>query len=182
MKTIWILVADSSRAKIFEAHGAMRGVHEIETFSNPEGRAHNRDLKTDGSGRYFGKGERNQGHTAAPQVEPVPAAAVVALAAGSVAPPAPAVPEEPVQERSADEPYIETPRCSTCNECTQINNRMFAYDENQQARIVDATAGTFRQLVEAAESCQVAIIHPGKPKNPDEPGLEELLKRAEAFR
>jgi hypothetical protein len=46
---------------------------------------------------------------------------------------------------------------------------------------VDPDAGTYRQLVEAAESCQVAIIHPGKPKNPDEPGLEELLKRAEAF-
>ena len=70
MKTIWVLVADSSRAKIFEAQGAMRDVHEIETFSNPEGRAHNRDLKTDGSGRYFGKGEHSQGHTAAPQVEP----------------------------------------------------------------------------------------------------------------
>ncbi len=29
--------------------------------------------------------------------------------------------------------------------------------------------------------CQVAIIHPGKPRNPNEPGLEELMKRAEAF-
>ena len=58
---------------------------------------------------------------------------------------------------------------------------MFAYDENKQARIVDASAGTFKQLVEAAEACQVAIIHPGKPKNPNEPGLEDLLKRAEAF-
>ena len=108
-----------------------------------------------------------------PQAEPVPAAPVAAAAA-----PAAAVPE---QERDPDEPYIETPRCSTCNECTQINNRMFAYDDNQQARIVDASAGTYKQLVEAAESCQVAIIHPGKPKNPNEPGLEELLKRAEAF-
>ncbi len=59
---------------------------------------------------------------------------------------------------------------------------MFAYDENKQARIVDASAGTYRQLVEAAENCQVAIIHPGKPKDPNEPGLDELLKRAEAFR
>jgi len=81
----------------------------------------------------------------------------------------------------SDEPYIETPRCSTCNECIQINNRMFAYNDNQQASIVDASAGTYRQLVEAAESCQVAIIHPGKPKDPNEPGVEELLKRAEAF-
>ena len=34
---------------------------------------------------------------------------------------------------------------------------------------------------EAAESCQVSIIHPGKPRNPNEPGLDELLKRAEPF-
>jgi hypothetical protein len=58
---------------------------------------------------------------------------------------------------------------------------MFAYDANKQARIVDANAGSYRQLVEAAESCQVAVIHPGKPKNPNEPGLEDLLKRAELF-
>ena len=36
-------------------------------------------------------------------------------------------------------------------------------------------------LVQAAEACQVAIIHPGKPKNPNEPGLEELLERAKPF-
>ena len=38
------------------------------------------------------------------------------------------------------------------------------------------------QLVEAAESCQVAIIHPGKPRDPNEAGLTELLARAEPFR
>jgi hypothetical protein len=27
----------------------------------------------------------------------------------------------------------------------------------------------------------VAIIHPGKPWNPSEPGLEELLERAKPF-
>ena len=88
---------------------------------------------------------------------------------------------EPEPEKSPDEAYIETPRCSTCNECTTVNNRMFAYNENQQAYIADINAGTYAQLVEAAESCQVAIIHPGKPRNPNEPGLEELLKRAAAF-
>ena len=31
------------------------------------------------------------------------------------------------------------------------------------------TRGTYRQLVEAAESCQVAIIHPGKPRNRTSP-------------
>jgi hypothetical protein len=58
---------------------------------------------------------------------------------------------------------------------------MFAYDDNKQAYIKDATAGTYRELVEAAEACQVAIIHPGKPLNPDEPGLEELVARAKPF-
>ena len=81
----------------------------------------------------------------------------------------------------SDEPYIETVRCSSCNECIQLNGKMFAYDANQQAYIVDPDAGTYRELVEAAESCQVAVIHPGKPRNPTEPGLEELLKRAEPF-
>ena len=58
---------------------------------------------------------------------------------------------------------------------------MFAYNENKQAYIANPDAGTYAQLVEAAESCQVSIIHPGKPRNPAEPGLPDLLKRAEAF-
>ena len=107
-----------------------------------------------------------------------PAAAPAAPAAAG-APAAPVVEQEP--ERSPDEAYIETARCSTCNECTTINAKMFAYDGNKQAYIADVNAGTYAQLVEAAESCQVSIIHPGKPRNPKEPGLEELLKRAEPF-
>jgi hypothetical protein len=114
-------------------------------------------------------------------------------AAASPAAAAPA-PPEPLREsaevvdstatadrRSPGEPYIETPRCSSCNECIQLNGRMFKYNENKQAYIADASAGTFRELVEAAESCQVSIIHPGLPRRQDEPGLEELLQRAEAF-
>jgi ferredoxin len=91
------------------------------------------------------------------------------------------VPEAPV-EKASDEAYIESPRCTSCNECTNVNPRMFAYNENNQAYIKDLTAGTYAQLVEAAESCQVSIIHPGKPRDPDEPDLEALIKRAEPFR
>jgi ferredoxin len=108
-------------------------------------------------------------HVSAPAAHAAPAA--VAAVAEAV--------EEP--ERNPDEAYIETMRCSTCNECIQLNGNMFAYDGNQQAYIKDVNAGTYAQLVEAAENCQVAVIHPGKPRNPDEPGLEELLKRAEPF-
>ena len=58
---------------------------------------------------------------------------------------------------------------------------MFAYDANKQAYIADINAGTYRELVEAAETCQVSIIHPGKPRNSNEPGIADLLKRAEPF-
>lgn len=104
---------------------------------------------------------------------------------------APHVAVEPVPEEVAEvaevepaattEPFIETSRCTTCDECTDINKVMFAYDENKQAYIADADAGTYRELVEAAENCQVCIIHPGQPKNPDEPDLEALIARAATF-
>jgi ADP-ribose pyrophosphatase YjhB (NUDIX family) len=112
-----------------------------------------------------------------------PAPAVSAPVAGAPAPaaPAPATAEAAEPEAPSDEPYIETPRCTTCNECTNLNNRLFVYDANKQAYIADINAGTYRELVEAAESCQVSIIHPGKPRNPKEPGLDELMKRAAPF-
>jgi hypothetical protein len=103
--------------------------------------------------------------------------AVAAAAATAAA----AVSEPAETQRSSDDPYIETARCTSCNECTLINDKMFAYDANKQASIVNPDAGTYRQLVEAAEGCQVSIIHPGKPRNPNEPGLDELIKRAEPF-
>lgn len=96
--------------------------------------------------------------------------------------PAPESPPEPEEETLIlDEPYIETVRCTTCNECTQLNPRLFAYNENQQAYLKDLSAGSYRDLVLAAEKCPVRIIHPGKPRDPNEPGLDELRKRAEPF-
>jgi pyruvate-ferredoxin/flavodoxin oxidoreductase len=79
------------------------------------------------------------------------------------------------------EAYIETARCTTCNECTTLNSRMFAYNESKQAYIKDARAGTFAELVTAAERCPAGLIHPGTPLNPKEKNLEKWIKRAEAF-
>jgi ferredoxin len=102
------------------------------------------------------------------------------ISAESPAPAAETAAAEPAPIAS-DEAWIETPRCTTCNECTELNNRMFAYNDDMQAYIADLSAGSFRELVEAAETCQVAIIHPGKPQDPGEPGIEELIARAEPF-
>jgi hypothetical protein len=117
---------------------------------------------------------------AAPQANVAVAAPAEALAAPAAVAAAPAA-VEAAPERPSDEPYIETARCTSCNECTQINDKMFGYDANKQASIINPDAGTYRQLVEAAENCQISIIHPGKPRNPNEPGLDELMKRAEPF-
>jgi pyruvate-ferredoxin/flavodoxin oxidoreductase len=92
-----------------------------------------------------------------------------------------------VGEETADdegirlEPYIETARCTTCDECIDINSELFAYDENKQAYIKDPTAGSFKEIVQAAERCTAMIIHPGDPLDPNEPDLEKWLERAEPF-
>jgi ferredoxin len=98
--------------------------------------------------------------------------------------PAVAEPDEKTAEKEfvvIEEPYIDSYLCTSCNDCININSRMFAYNENKQAYIKDASAGTFKELVKSAEKCPARIIHPGKPKDPNEPGLDKLIKRAEPF-
>ncbi len=61
-----------------------------------------------------------------------------------------ATPAEPAAEAAAEKPpsdeaWIETARCPSCNECQNINDKMFAYNENKQAYIKDINAGTYRQ-------------------------------------
>lgn len=110
-----------------------------------------------------------------------PPAAETGSGAGGDSDSATAVAEPVEEEVSFDEPWIDTPLCTSCNDCTAINPLVFVYDANKQARIGDAKAGTYAQLVAAAEKCPAHCIHPGKPLNPDEPNLEELIQRAEPF-
>ncbi len=116
--------------------------------------------------------------------ETAPLVADGRVGAVAVEAPAPAVdaPAEGEDDALALEPWIETARCTTCDECTKLNSRMFAYNEKKQAYIKDAAAGSFKDLVLAAERCPVEIIHPGTPRNPKEKNLEKWLKRAERFR
>jgi len=105
----------------------------------------------------------------------------VAVAGPAVATAAPAAAEAEEEVGLVMEPYIEMARCTTCHECTNINKRMFAYNDKKQAYIKDPRAGTFKELVMAAERCPVRIIHPGTPLNPKEKDLEKWMKRAEPF-
>jgi ferredoxin len=90
-------------------------------------------------------------------------------------------PEEDEEELSFDEPWIDSMLCTSCDDCLALNKLMFVYNGDKQATIKDPKAGTYAQLVQAAELCPAKCIHPGKPLDPNEPGLDELIKRAEPF-
>jgi protein required for attachment to host cells len=51
MSKIWVVAADSSRARFFTADKPAGGLNEVETLSNPEGRLHEGDLVSDRGGR-----------------------------------------------------------------------------------------------------------------------------------
>ena len=89
--------------------------------------------------------------------------------------------EEAEDELSFDEPWLDTAMCTTCDDCMGVNKMMFAYNGDKQAFIKDVNAGTYADLVAAAEICPAKCIHPGKPLNPNEPGLDELIARAAPF-
>jgi ferredoxin len=109
---------------------------------------------------------------------PPPAAYV---AAPEAVEPEPAEEEEEEEAVSFDEPYIDTVLCTTCNECTNLNPRLFKYDGNKQAYLADIAAGTFEDLVVGAEKCPAKCIHPGKPRDGDATATAEMLTRAEPF-
>jgi ferredoxin len=116
-----------------------------------------------------------------PAAKPAPARAPqeTAAAAAEAAPEETAEPEE--EELSFDEPWLDTAACTTCDDCMGINKMMFAYNDDKQAYLKDPKAGTYEDLVRAAEICPAKCIHPGKPLNPNEPNLEELMARAAPF-
>ncbi|MGF1645047.1 MAG: thiamine pyrophosphate-dependent enzyme [Thiotrichales bacterium] len=77
--------------------------------------------------------------------------------------------------------WVETPECTACDECILINPKIFAYNDAKQAVIVDPKAGSYKDIVKAAEKCTAGCIHPGTPFNPAEKGLDQLVKRAAKY-
>ena len=64
MTNTWLLVANRTRARILEIKSVRDQPIERVAFANPAGRAHERDLDSDAAGRFYGKGEREQAHSA----------------------------------------------------------------------------------------------------------------------
>ena len=77
--------------------------------------------------------------------------------------------------------WIDTPECTTCDDCIDINPKIFAYNDEDKAIIVDPAGGPFKDIVKSAEKCPAEVIHPGTPANPNEKNLEKLIKRADKF-
>lgn len=53
MKSTWIIVAESARARIFTVSGIGGKFQEVADLSHPESRLHDRDLSSDLPGRTF---------------------------------------------------------------------------------------------------------------------------------
>ena len=116
---------------------------------------------------------------AAPAAEAT--AASVALTAGVPAEEPPPAAEEEDDGIGLEEACIDSFLCTTCNECTNLNSALFKYDDNKQAVFGDLAAGTFQQLVVAAEKCPARCIHPGAPRSDDSTATPELVQRAAPF-
>ena len=78
-------------------------------------------------------------------------------------------------------PWIDSAQCTSCDECTTINGKIFAYDEKKHAYVKNAKGGPYKDLVRAAEKCTAQVIHPGTPYDPKEKDIDKLLKRAAKY-
>ncbi|MFT5644092.1 MAG: protein required for attachment to host cells [Janthinobacterium sp.] len=64
MDTTWIIVADSSRARVFEQQEHDKHLHEIEDMVNPGARS--AGLRKDDDGKLHDKSEPSRGHVVLP--------------------------------------------------------------------------------------------------------------------
>jgi len=69
MNSTWIIVADGSRARLFEASSSSSEIFETETLAHPETRLHEQDLTSDLPGRAFDTGGEGR-HAMGSSVEP----------------------------------------------------------------------------------------------------------------
>jgi pyruvate-ferredoxin/flavodoxin oxidoreductase len=122
------------------------------------------------------------------------AASLYAMLGGSGAAPAldlaggaaPAAAAEGVAPAAADAAgfeaaWVEAPLCTTCDECIDINPKIFQYNADKKATVINPKGGPYKDIVRSAEKCPADCIHPGTPWDPSEKGLDKLVKRAEKY-
>jgi pyruvate-ferredoxin/flavodoxin oxidoreductase len=106
-----------------------------------------------------------------------PGAMVAAVTAAGAA----EAPAAPQQDGDYLAPWIDTPQCTSCDECVNLNPRLFAYDTAKKAFIKDSDGGPFKDVVRAAERCTARVIHPGLPRDRSTRGIDKWIKRAERY-
>ncbi|MFT5165305.1 MAG: pyruvate-ferredoxin/flavodoxin oxidoreductase [Saprospiraceae bacterium] len=78
-------------------------------------------------------------------------------------------------------PWLETEECTSCDECTQLNAKIFAYNNDKKAYILNPDGGPYQDLVKAAEKCTARVIHPGLPADRTAKDIDKWIKRGEKF-
>ncbi len=78
-------------------------------------------------------------------------------------------------------PWIDTDECTSCDECINLNPKIFAYNDKKKAFIQNAEGGPYQDLVKAAEKCTARIIHPGLPRDRSAKDAEKWIKRGEKY-
>ena len=66
----WVVVADSSRARIFKAESALGPLQELATLAHPEGRLHAQELTSDLPGRAFDSSGLGGRHALEQNIDP----------------------------------------------------------------------------------------------------------------
>jgi pyruvate-ferredoxin/flavodoxin oxidoreductase len=107
----------------------------------------------------------------------------VAALAGAIAVPTSAGPAAAAPAADGDymAPWIDTEQCTACDECTNLNGKIFAYNEKKKAYIANPLGGPYKDLVKAAERCTARVIHPGLPRDRSAKDIEKWIKRGEKF-
>ncbi|MEE4145714.1 MAG: ferredoxin, partial [Halieaceae bacterium] len=78
-------------------------------------------------------------------------------------------------------PWLDTEECTACDECTNLNPAIFAYNDAKKAYIKDPLAGPYRDLVKAAEKCTAQVIHPGLPADRSEKDIDKWIARGAKY-
>jgi pyruvate-ferredoxin/flavodoxin oxidoreductase len=77
--------------------------------------------------------------------------------------------------------WVETPECTACDECTDLAPKVFKYNDQKQAVVIDPKGAPFKDIVKAAEKCTAGCLHPGTAWNAAEKDVEKLMKRADKY-